>query len=90
MSDYSSNYNLGGDVVSIKWSIKAMILAGFCDSLRGRVYEDTVRLTWHFDILQGNKKQEVMDQVRSELALANAQELINVSMLESEMNGCTV
>ncbi|CEP16810.1 hypothetical protein [Parasitella parasitica] len=39
MNDYSSNYNLGGDV--------------------------------------GNKKQEVMDQVRSELALANAQELIN-------------
>ncbi|KAG2207266.1 hypothetical protein INT46_003185 [Mucor plumbeus] len=39
MSDYPSNYNLGGDF--------------------------------------GNKKQEVMDQVRSELALANAQELIN-------------
>ncbi|KAI8374630.1 Tim10/DDP family zinc finger-domain-containing protein [Radiomyces spectabilis] len=41
MSDYSSQYNLGGD-------------AGL-----------------------SNKKQEVMDQVRSELALANAQELIN-------------
>lgn len=30
-------------------------------------------------VKQGNKKQEVMDKVRSELALANAQELINVS-----------
>ncbi|KAI8875570.1 hypothetical protein K501DRAFT_233500 [Backusella circina FSU 941] len=39
MSDYSSNYNMGGGL--------------------------------------SNKKQEVMDQVRSELALANAQELIN-------------
>lgn len=29
-----------------------------------------------------NKKQEVMDQVRSEIALANAQELINVLFVE--------
>lgn len=71
MSDYSSGYNFGGAAA---------------DSVRVLNHNSKKRVS-HWDTngigcspwKQGSKKQEVMDKVRSELALANAQELINVS-----------
>lgn len=69
MSDYSSGYNFGGAAA---------------DSVRVLNHNSKKRESHTNGIgwspwKQGSKKQEVMDKVRSELALANAQELINVS-----------